>query len=196
MKDQHRFIFREKAMRHYARGRNRAVLSQIAIPRLTALLWVFVAVLLCGGLFAWLVRIPVYVSGVGVVVEPVTRNTGDNGQGAVLAVFLPEAERSKIHVGQRLFWSFDNKGKRVSSNLVAVETEVSSPMAVQSRFHLAGAAATAITKPVVVGFGSLDQVPGNLPMSAYLGSVHRVDIEIGNTRAISLVPFLNRVSGD
>lgn len=195
MKSQHRFIFREKAMRHYARGRTRSVLSQIAIPRVTALLWVVVAMLLCGGLFTWLIRIPVYVSGVGVVVEPVSRNTGDAGERAVLAVFLPEAERSKIHVGQRLFWNLD-KGRRVSSNLDAIETEVSSPMVVQSRFHLAGAAAAAITKPVVVGFGSLDQLPGNLPVSADVGSVHRVEIEIGKTRAISLLPFLNRVSGD
>lgn len=195
MKDQNRFIFREKAVRHYARSRNRAVLSQIAIPRVTALLWVFVAILLCSGLFAWLIRIPVYVSGVGVVVEPAPPSTGDAGESAVLAVFLPEAERSKIHVGQKLFWNFD-KGRRVSSNLVAIEPEVSSPMVLQSRFHLDGAAATAITKPVVVGFGSLDQWPGNLPMSAYVGSVHRVDIEIGKTRAISLLPFLQRASGD
>lgn len=196
MKGQHRSIFREKALRHYGRGRTRSVLPEIAAPRVTTLLWVFASILIGCGFFAWLIRIPIYVSGVGVVIESVSRNTGDAGQRPVLAVFLPEEERSKIRVGQKLFWNFDNAGRRVSSNLVAIEKEVSSPMMVQSRFQLAGAAAAAITKPVVIGFGPLDPVPGNLPVSAYLGSVHHVDIEIGKMRAISLLPFLDRISGD
>ena len=196
MKDQRRSIFREKAMRHYARGRSKSVLPQIARPKITALLWVFAALLLGCGVLAWLIRIPVYVSGVGVVINSVAQNTGDLGQKPLLAIFLPEEARAKIRVGQKLFWTTDKGGKRVDSKLVSIETEVSSPMVVQSRFQLPGAAAAAITKPVVVGFGQLDQLPGNLPDSAYLGTVHHVDIEIGKTRAISLLPFLNRVSGD
>lgn len=187
MKDQHRSIFREKAMRNYARGRMRSVLPQIAIPRVTTLLWVFASILLCGGLITWLIPIPVYVSGVGVVIKSVSERP-------VLAVFVPEEDRSKIRVGQRLLWNFGNGSKPVSSNLIAIETEVSSPTVVQSRFQLP--TATAITKPVVIGFGQLDQLPSNLPESDYLGSVHRVDIEIGRMRAISLLPFLNRGSGD
>ena len=194
MKDQQRSIFREKAMRHYARGRTKSVLPQIARPRVAALLWVFAALLLGCGVLAWLIRIPVYVSGVGVVINTVSPDTV--GEGRLLAVFLPEEARSKIHVGQRLFWTLDNGDKRVNSKLVAIETAASSPMAAQSRFQLPGAAAAEITKHVVIAFGQLDQLPGSLPESAYVGSVHHVDIEIGKMRAISMLPFLQRVAGD
>jgi hypothetical protein len=62
---------------------------------------------------------------------------------------------------------------------------------VQRRFNLIGAGAAAITNPVAVAFVSLD-LPDHRPASTYLGSVYRVDVEIGKIRAISLLPFVGR----
>lgn len=192
MKDEFRPIFRDTAIRNYTQGRAKSVLPQFSRPRAIALLWILAGVLLCSGLLAWLIRIPIYASGVGIVIdsEAVTRD------GSRLAVFLPAQELSKLRTGQKLFWSFDKTGGRVSRTLVAIDSEVSSPRSVQTRFNLIGAAAAAITKPVVVAFVNLDPTPGNLPPAALAGSVYRVDVEVGTMRAISLLPFARRFSGD
>lgn len=187
-----RSIFRDTAIRHYVQGRAKSVLPQFVSPRATTLLWVCAGVLLGCGLLAWLIRIPVYASGVGVVIESIPPRAGEVHEADRLVVFLPAKELSKLRVGQRLFWSFDKTGKRVSRNLAEIETEVSSPTAVQTRFKLMGAAAAVITKPVVIAFVNIEPVPGNLPASTYAGSVYRVEVEVGKMRAISLLPFMSR----
>ena|SRR5256885_8680770 len=189
MKDEKRSIFRAEAVRHYVQGRERSVLPRFASPRIVVFLWLFAGLLLCGGLLAWLIRVPVYVSGVGIVVEGIPQAQEARPQ---LAVFLPDKELANLRVGQRLFWSFDRTGERLSRSLLAVEPEVSGPSLVQRRFNLTGAAASVITRPVVVAFVDLDPVPGNLPTSAYVGSVYRVDVEVGKMRVISQLPLIGR----
>jgi len=182
MKDGNRFIFRDTAIRHYALGRARPVLPQFASTRLTTLLWVLTGILLGGGLLTWFIRIPVYASGVGI------------GDGHRIAVFLPGKERSRIQVGQRAFCTFDKTGGRVGRTLIAIDSEVASPADVHARFKLTDEAAAKITKPVVIAFVNLEPLPENLPASAYVGSVYRVDVEVGTLRAVSLLPFINRFS--
>jgi hypothetical protein len=182
MKDGNRFIFRDTAIRHYALGRARAVLPQFASTRLTTLLWVLTGILFGAGVLTWFIRIPVYASGVGV------------GDGYRIAVFLPDTERFRVHVGQRAFCTFDKTGGRVGRTLIAIDSQVSSPADVHTRFKLTDAVGAEITKPVVIAFVNLEPLPGNLPASAYAGSVYRVDVEVGMIRAISLLPFVNRFS--
>ena len=191
MRDESRSIFRAEAIRHYVQGRNESVLPHFTSPRMVILLWVFAALLISSGLLAWLIRVPVFASGVGVVIDS-TSELQEAGEAPQLAVFLPGNDLSKFRVGQRLFWRFDKTGERVSRVIGILEPQASSPSMVQQRFKLTGASASAITKPVSVAFVSLDPVPGNLPASAYLGSVYRVDVEIGEMRVISLLPFLGR----
>ena len=185
MKDGHRFIFRDTAIRHYALGRARPVLPRFTSPRLTTLLWVIAGMLFGCGLLAWFIRIPIYVSGVGVAIVE---------DGHRVAVFLPEKERSRIQVGQTAFCSFDETGGHTNRTLLAIESQVSSPASVQARFKLTGAVAAQITKPVVIAFVNLEPSPRDLPASAYTGSVYRVDVEVGRMRALSLLPFVSRLS--
>jgi hypothetical protein len=195
MKDENRLIFRAEAIRHYMQGRDKSVLPRFTSPRVAIFLWVFAVLMLAGGLLAWLVQVPVYASGVGIVVDS-TPQAQEEAARTQLAVFLPDKELSKLHVGQRLFWSFSRTGERVSRSLVAVEPEVNSPAVVQKRFNLTGAAASVITKPVAVAFVNLDTLPRSLPASAYVGSVYRVDVEVGKMRVISLFPFIGRFFGE
>lgn len=195
MKDESRLTFRPEAMRHYVQGRNRSVLPHFASPRVVILLWVFATLLISSGLLAWLIRVPVYASGVGVVIDSPSGFQGV-GAGPQLAVFLPGKDLARFRVGQKLFWSFEKTGERVSRLIEALEPQVSSPVLVQRRFKLTGAGASAITRPVSVAFVSLNPLPGNVPASAYLGSVYRVDVEIGKMRVISLLPFLGRFFGE
>jgi hypothetical protein len=185
-----RFIFRNTAIRHYALGRTKSVLPQFTSPRVRTLLWVIAGVLLCSAVLAWLIHIPVYASGVGAVIDSVPLSAPEVGSARRMAIFLPERERSNVHAGQRVFCTFDKRGRPVSLTLTAVEAQISSPIAVQTRFKLTGAAAAVITKPVVTAFANLDSLPGNLPASAYAANVYSIDVEVGRMRAISLLPFI------
>jgi hypothetical protein len=191
MTDTSRPIFRTTAIRNYAQGRAKSVLPQFVRPRAIVLLWVLAGMLLGIGVLAWLIRIPIYASGVGVVVD----STANHATGR-LAVFLPAQELSKLRTGQKLSWSLDKTGARTTRTLVAIDSEVSSPRSVQTRFNLTGAASTAITKPVVVAFVDLEPTPGNLSSSALAGSIYRVDVEVGTMRVISLLPFARALFGD
>src|SRR5215212_8499453 len=182
MKDGNRFIFRDTAIRHYALRRARPVLPQFASARLTTLLWVLTGILFGCGLLTWVVRIPVYASGVGVV------------DGHRIAVFLPDKERFRIHVGQRVFCTLDKTGGRVGRTLIAVDSQVTSPADVHAQFKLTDGVAAEITKPVVIAFVNLEPMPGNLHASAFAGSVYRVEVEVGTMRAVSLLPFMSHFS--
>lgn len=194
MTDGRRLIFRDAAIRHYALGRTRSVLPQFASAPVRALLWIVAGMLLSFGLLAWLIHIPVYASGLGVVNESLAPGAAEVGEVRRMAILLPDEERSKVRVGQKVFWSFDNRGGRVRLTLMAIETEVSSPTAVYERFKLTGAAAAGITEPVVVAFVDLESLPANLPASAFAGNVYRIDVEVGRMRALSMLPFISRFS--
>lgn len=192
MKDGRRFIFRDTAIRHYALGRTKSTLPQFASPQARTLLWIIAGVLLCSAALAWLIRIPVYASGVGAVVDSVTLPATEVGGASRLAIFLLDTERCRVHAGQRVIWHVDKRGRPVSLTLTAVEPEISSPIAVQTRFKLRGAAAAVITKPVVTAFANLDSLPDNLPVSVSAANVYSIDVEVGRIRAISLLPHTFR----
>ena len=194
MKEGHRLIFRDTAMQRYVLCRTRSVLPQFASLRITTLLWVIAGMLLSLGLLAWLIHIPVYVSGLGVVIESPRLGAGEVGDVHRMAVVLGDKERSRVRVGQKVFWSFDNRGGRVSLTLIAIETEVSSIKAVYERFKLTGAAAAGITEPVVVAFVDPEALPDNVPASSYAGNVYRIDVEVGTMRVISMLPFISGFS--
>ncbi|HKS26994.1 MAG TPA: hypothetical protein VJS44_04210 [Pyrinomonadaceae bacterium] len=188
MKEENRLIFRADAIRRYMRGRDKSVLPRFTSPRVQLFLWVLALLLLSSGFLAWMVRVPVYVTGAGVVV--------DSANEPQLAIFLPERDASRLRAGQKFFWSMDDKAARQPRALGSVESGVSSPVAVQKRFNLTGAAASVVTKPVAVALVNLDRPPGALPVSAYVGSVSRVDVEVGEMRAISLLPLIGRFFGE
>jgi hypothetical protein len=194
MKEGHRLIFRDAAMQRYALGRTRSVLPQFTSLRVRTLLWVIAGMLLSSGLLAWLIHIPVYASGLGMVIESPPLGAGEVGDVRRMAVVLADKEASRVRVGQKVFWSLDTRGTRVSLTLIAIETEVSSLKAVYERFKLTGAAAAGITEPVVVAFVDPEALPDNVPASPSAGNLYRIDVEVGTIRAISMLPFISGFS--
>lgn len=201
--DGQRSIFRVEAIRRYAQGADEAVLPQFTSPRTIRLLWVMIGLLLAGGLLLWLMRIPIYASAVAVpmsteyssYVIPVVSTSAANNQ-KLVAIFLPSSNLSRLRVGQRVFWNFSNTGQRVSRFIVDVQTEVISPDSLRQNFGLRGQAALEFSEPVVVAFVNLEPVPGDLPASAYAGSMYQADVEVGTRRVITLLPIVGRFFGD
>jgi len=197
-----RTIFRVEALRRYAQGEDKAVPLQFTSPRIIRFLWVLIGLLLGGGVLLWLMRVPVYTSGVAVPISTVypsanaTVSNWNPNDDPLVAVFLPSNSLSKLHVGQRVFWKFSKTNLRVSRYVLEVSLEIKSPYELQQKFALRGQAAAAIDQPVVVAFAKLEPVPNALPASVYLGTVFHADVEVGTRRVISFLPLVGRFFSD
>jgi hypothetical protein len=110
----------------------------------------------------------------------------------VVVAFLPPEHHSHLDVGQQLFVHFPPTAERLRRSIIGVEPEIYSPMAAQRRFGLAPGAALAVAHPAAVGLAQLEPLPAGAPASAYLGSIGRVDVEVGSRRIISRLPFVDQ----
>jgi hypothetical protein len=198
-----RSIFRDEAIRRYAQGQDSAVLPQLISPRMFRLLFSLVALLLAGGAILWLMRIPVYASGMAIPISPSTSPDRSftsyadvAGNQTLVAVVLPGKNYSRLQIGQRVFWSFSKGGPRVSRLVVDIQPQVISPGVMRQELGLKGEAAAAINEPVALAFVRLEPTPDNLPAATYAGTVFRADVEIGSRRVISLFPVVGRLFGD
>lgn len=181
-----RSVFRAEAMRRYIQGRETSVLPEFVSPRTFIYLWIMLGLLLAAVFAAWFVRVPVYISGTGVVVDG-SNTTPD--EEALIVAFLPPGSLSRLRAGQTLFLAFDTRRERLSTTLHSVEG-LMSPEATQTKYELGPGAAAAITQPAAVVLARLEPAPGDFPTAAYAGSVVPVTVEVGSRRVLSLLPWI------
>ncbi len=195
MNDAKRSIFRVEAVRRYAQHRETAVLPRFISPRTFLGLWVLTGLLAVSGGLACFAQVPVYASGSAIVVDAQNSKLRGVPDDVVVMAFLPPEYRSHLEVGQQLFLHFSPTGERLRRSIIAVEPEIYSPVAAQRRFGLAPGAALAVAHPAAVALAQLEPLPAGAPASAYLGSIGRVDVEVGSRRIISLLPFVDQFVG-
>lgn len=186
LKEGQRSIFRIEAVTRNSRGGREAILPHFNSPRIIWLLWTLIALALAGGLLLWLMRIPIYTAGIAIPLA------NEDSHEPLMAVLVPARNANKVHVGQRVFWSFTKTGQRVNSTVIEVKSGALSPDSLQGELNLRGPAAASITEPVVIALVKLGAVPDDLPASAYTGSVYRAEVEVGTRRVISLLPVFSR----
>jgi len=190
-----RSIYRDDALLRYARGKDKSILPRFISTYTVAWLWIFLALILAGGLVTCLVRVPIYVSGPAIVIEAAAHGH-ITPQKFVMVAFLPADSLSHLHVGQNLFVNIDKKTDQLSRPIIAVEPEVSSPHKARRDFLLYGELALAITQPVAVAIAQLEPLPSSQPASSFAGSMYPVSVEIGSQRLISLLPLMDRLFRD
>ena len=189
-----RRIFRAVALQRY---NNR--LEKLVLPRYASPPWVLVGWGLCGLLLAftallWSARIPIYVSGPGVVIEtPAT--LGDPKQ-AMVAVLLPETSAAQVRANQNAFLQFAGPGGfevggPLTGEVAIVEPEAISPAFARARYDLDASAGLLVDGPVVVAL-----IPLDVPLARWLGGVGEVRIEVGSQRGLALLPGLGRLFAD
>jgi hypothetical protein len=207
LKGASRSIFRPEAIQRYIEGKEKAVLPRLVAPAIFAYLWVLMLLLLAGAFVAWLTRVPVFVTGPGMVLESneagISPERGKLGGSTLLvAAFLPAENHSSLRVGQAAFGKIGTPPEAGSVPIfqglvIAIEPEVLSVESIQRRFPMAAAlelqqpSAVAIirtsgTAPVF-GEPKAGAVPtaSGLPVSTYAGSRFSVNIEVGRRSAIS-----------
>ncbi|HXZ05647.1 MAG TPA: hypothetical protein VEH81_12500, partial [Ktedonobacteraceae bacterium] len=92
-----RNIFRGKALEQYAASRQRDVLPRLVSPPVFVFFWILLGLLIVGGTLLWLTRVPMYVSGSGVVLDQGLMQGNQANGVAVAVIFLP-ANRQEMHV--------------------------------------------------------------------------------------------------
>ncbi len=192
MNDAKRSIFRVEAVRRYTQHRETAVLPRFVSPRTFLGLWVLFGLLAVSGGLAWFARVPVYTSGPAIVVDARDNKLQEMPDDVLVVAFFPPENRSRLEVGQRLFLQFPPNGERLRRSIIAIEPEIYSPVAAQRRFALEPSAVLAVAHPAAVALARLEPVPAGVPAPGYVGSIGRVDIEVGSRRIVSLLPFIDQ----
>ena len=185
MNDIPRSIFRREAVRRYMERREQTILPRFVSPRVFYYLWALLGLLLAGGAIAWVTPVPTYASGFGIVV---TQDGGSqDANDIVLAVFLPPENLSRVQAGQTGFVQGSAGADRVSCPIVAVESQIVSPDEARERFALDAGTAPIITQPAALAIAQFQSPLSGKPAAAYLGSVYRVEVEVGTERLLSLL---------
>jgi hypothetical protein len=195
MKDANRSIFRADAVRRYTQSREESVLPRFVSPGTFTYLWILLGLLGVSGFVAWCARVPVYASGLGVVVDR-RGKTNDVRDDVVMVAFLRPENHSRLRVGQTLLVQLEPAGERTRRPIIAIEPKIVSPNAVQQRFALSAGAAHAVAQPSAVAIARFEPNPTNLPASTYVGSVYPVDVEVGSRRVLSLLPAIGQIFGE
>src|SRR5262249_15119788 len=150
---------------------------------------------------AWVVRLPIYASGVAVVLD---RSAAGSGQsdGVVVAALLPGENLASLRPGQPLYLQLGPDGQRLRRTVDAVDAEGVSPDARAGR----GAGAAGGRRGGGGGGGGggragagaarLEPLPPPLAASSYVGSVLPVQIEVGTRRVVALIPPFDRLLGE
>lgn len=177
-----RLIFRDDAVRSYVESQEKAVLPRLVSPQTFVYLWSLLGLLAVSSLIAWFVKIPVYASGLAVV----TRWHKPEGMSKpVVVAFLPPQYMTKLRANQKLFLKF--AGDRYSQRILFVEPQIRSPDFMQKALS---PSTEMITQPVAVV--TTQWQPPTLPAAVYLGSIGSAEVEIGQQRAISLLPVIGQ----
>jgi len=180
-----RNIFRSKALEQYAASRQREVLPRLVSPPVFVFSWILLGLLIVGGTLVWLTRVPVYVSGSGVVLDQGLMQ-GKQANGASIAVIFLPANRQEVHVqpGQLILLHIGSDGTQLTYQVKDVDPGVISPSAARRRYGLDSANSQVITGPSYV----LSVILGPaFPAQQYAGSIVSAQVQAGSQRVLSLL---------
>lgn len=183
MPDETRSIFRHEALWQAVQGSQRTVLPRFIRPRTFLCLWILIGLLALAAVLAAMADVPVFSSGVAVVVD-VDGSTR-------LALLLPADAVDALRVGQTAWINWPEAHEPRPARIISIEEAIHSPADVRERFALSS---DSITGPAVVAFAAgEDLLPknGELPARSYRGSIAPVQVQTGARPLISLLTGLD-----
>jgi hypothetical protein len=185
-------IFRTKALHDYMKASEGSVIPRLVSPRTFVFAWILFAILIATGVTVWRTRIPVYATGIVVVVKgDGAQATGDREVAMVLLV--PPETLARLKTGQKVILSRSSGKQHLTGSVTVVEREILSPQAAGQRFSLSVGAASQIREPVGAAFVCWTEPISGLPPSAQMGSFYEASVEISSRPVISILPVLGRM---
>lgn len=171
-------LFREQAIEHYMRSRSKEILPRFISPQIFWCLWIVSGLFLILGLIFWNIRIPSYISGLGIVAAA---NQGD-GQAVI---FVPADQLHMVHVGEPVQLSIGSAGPALLSRVTEVAPTLLAPTQARQRYKLDGTLALLVTQPSALLLVALD---ARFPVRSYAGSIVHAQIQIGEHSILSFFP--------
>lgn len=182
-----RSIFRERAIQHYARGREKDVLPRFVSPPVFWYLWIVLSLCLVLGWLVWNIRIPVYLPGIGAVVT--NRSSGV----ARAVLFVSADQQRRVHPGEPVQLQIGSTGSLLLYTITTVASTLLSPEEARQQYHLDGSLSLLVTQPSVVAVVTLD---ARVPASTYAGSIVHAQIQDGTQRVLAFLPIVGPLIGE
>jgi hypothetical protein len=139
-------------------------------------LWCLLALFISAAITAWLGHVPVYASGVGVVLDPSSSSNTANGEMTAI-IFVPYTSSLHLQTGQTVNIQVGQSGPKISTTIEAVDSQILSPSEVRKQF-LVSITDPSIAATVLIG----------PHLSLYNGSLVQAQVEVSSRRLLSLFP--------
>src|SRR5918992_1965801 len=192
MKTSNRPIFRPEAVRRYAEAREQSVLPKFVSPRIMVALWTIVVLLIFSGVAVWFTSMPIYGSGLAIVVDTENKPVNIEEGTAILALLPPEAQPA-LDEGKTILIQVNASSKPLKREIVASEKDALKVNNILEQFALDNHPAVAKAQPAAVAIVRLEDLEGNVLANDYVGTTFRADIQVGSRRIASLLPLVDRI---
>jgi hypothetical protein len=177
-------IFRPEAVRRYTEAREQSVLPKFVSPRITVALWTIVVLLIFSRITVWFTSMPVYASGLAIVVDPENKPVNIEEGTAILVLLPPEAQPA-LDEGKTILTQVNTSSKPLQRKIVAFEKDAAKVNSILEEFDLDNHPAMAKTQPAAVAIVRLEDMQGNVLTNDYIGTIFRADIQVGSRRIAS-----------
>jgi hypothetical protein len=183
LKDDKRTIFRRNAWEAYTGKYEQTVLPRFVTPPVFLFFWVLSGLLLVAGSTAWLIKIPIYAAGSGVLLEQLV-SSPSGAHETIALIFLPANHPLVIPEGALIQLQVHHIGPSGNGLVKRVEPGLINPQEARQRYMLNDASASLITGPSIVVFARV--VP---PLSdhIYVGSSIGAQVPIGTQSLLTLL---------
>ena len=179
-----RSIFRRQALEHYVQSREKTILPRLARPPVFLLLWILLSLAALAMTVAWFGRVPVYISGSGIVIEHTTMQNRQSVNTPTALVFVPTAPAHALplHAGTPVLLQIGTHGQSFTTTVDEVEPAILSPDEIQRRYAPGSRISSMITGPSIVV--SLKLGPA-FASQGYAGSLVNAQVQVGSTSVLS-----------
>ena len=175
-----RSIFRSKTLQTYIQSREKSVLPRLVAPPVFALCWVVLTLLIIAGVIIWSERIPVYITGSGIVTEP-DHSLRQEGEATAVLLF-PLSEASHLQQGLPIQIQLGQVSPMLDCHITTVSQHPLNPGQIQQQYRLE------VAGPAIVVTARLGSA---IPASLYEGSHVQAQLQVGSQSLLLLFPILN-----
>ena len=175
-----RSIFRSKTVQKYTQNREKSVLPRVVAPPVFVLCWIILTLLVVAGLVAWMGNVPLYTTGVGIVLDQSAPENLDNEATAIIPLSVSTA--SQLQKGLPIQIQVGQTGPLLTCTIDSIGSTILSPDEVQKNYGLK------VSDPSIL---LLVKLGTTISKSIYAGSSVQVRVQTGSQSVLALFPVFN-----
>ncbi len=180
-----RSIFRSKTVQKYTQNREKSVLPRVVAPPVFAICWIILTLLVVAGIVAWMGKVPLYITGAGVVLARGASSSQDDEISAIIP--LPISAASHLQKGLLVQVQVGQAGPLLTRTINDISSTVLSPDEVQQKYSLR------VSDPSILLIVKLGTT---ISMGIYAGSPVQVQVQTGSQSLLALFPVFNTLLKD